>query len=90
MKLRWQLILVSLLTLVLPWAGCQYVEELEMVLRKAEDNSLQARGQLIASRIAERNLSLYGSDQVAGQQSSPAFDLYSLTLEERSRPGRIC
>jgi two-component system sensor histidine kinase ChvG len=84
-KLRWQLILVSLLTLVLPWAGCQYVEELEMVLRKAEDNSLQARGQLIASRIAERNLSLYGSDQVDGQQSSPAFDLYSLTLE--SAPG---
>ncbi|MCW8846624.1 MAG: hypothetical protein OQK99_12380, partial [Gammaproteobacteria bacterium] len=82
MKLRWQLILVSLLTLVLPWAGCQYVEELEAVLRKAEDNSLQARGQLIASRIAERNQSLYGSDQLAGQQSLPAFDVYSLTLAD--------
>jgi len=29
MSLRRQLLLVSLLTLVLPWAGCQFIRETE-------------------------------------------------------------
>ena len=80
MKLRWQLILVSLLTLVLPWAGFQYVAELESVLRQAEENSLHARAELIASRLEERDRSLYGSDAVDAQASHPAHDLYTRRL----------
>ncbi len=80
MKLRWQLILVSLLTLVLPWAGFQYVAELESVLRQAEENSLHARADLIASRLEERDRSLYGSDAVDAQASHPAHDLYTRRL----------
>ena len=81
-KLRWQLILVSLLTLVLPWAGFQYVAELESVLRQAEENSLHARAKLIASRLEERDRSLYGSDAVDAQRSYPAHDLYIRRLAQ--------
>lgn len=80
MKLRWQLILVSLLTLVLPWAGFQYVAELESVLRQAEENSLHDRATLIASRLEERDRSLYGSAAVDDQPSYPAHDLYTRRL----------
>lgn len=80
MKLRWQLILVSLLTLVLPWAGFQYVAELESVLRQAEEDSLHDRATLIASRLEERDRSLYGSEAIDAQPSHPAHDLYTRRL----------
>lgn len=82
MKLRWQLILVSLLTLILPWAGFQYVVELESVLRQAEEDSLRERARLIATRLEERNLSLYGSNAVDAQRSFPAHDLYTHRLPQ--------
>lgn len=40
MTLRRQLMLVSLLLLVLPWAGYQYVQEMERALRDAQGNGL--------------------------------------------------
>lgn len=75
MTLRWQLLLVSLLTLVLPWAGFQYVQELETVLRKSEERALEHQARLLAQRLAERDRPLAGPDRAPGESSFPAHDL---------------
>jgi dedicated sortase system histidine kinase len=80
-SLRWQLILVSLLTLVLPWAGCQYVEELESVLRKSEESSLLTRAAWMAKLLEQQGLPLYGAEGIAGEVSWPASDLYAWQLD---------
>ena len=52
MKLRRQLILVSLLTLSLPWAGCQYIQEMDTALRQGQTIALAASAQAVADRLA--------------------------------------
>jgi dedicated sortase system histidine kinase len=51
MPLRYQLLLLSLLTLLLPWAGCQYAREMEDVLREGQKRALLASANTIASII---------------------------------------
>ncbi len=51
MKLRRQLLLVSLLTLSLPWAGCQYIQEMESALRQGQSAALLASAQAVAARL---------------------------------------
>lgn len=81
MSLRWQLILVSLLTLVLPWAGCQYVEELESVLRTAEESELLTRAQWMARLLEQQNVPLYAAQGMDGEASWPASDLFAWQLD---------
>ena len=52
MKLRRQLVLVSLLTLALPWAGCEYIREMENTLRQGQAAALLATAQAVAARLA--------------------------------------
>ncbi len=52
MRLRRQLILVSLLTLSLPWAGCQYIQEMEAALRHGQILALDATAQAVAQRVS--------------------------------------
>lgn len=57
MRLRYQLLLVSLLILCLPWAGCQYVREMENILRDEKAAALTATAQAIAAHLqGEANL----------------------------------
>ena len=51
MRLRRQLALVSLLTLSLPWAGCQYLREIESSLRQGQMQSLEATAQAVAAYV---------------------------------------
>lgn len=51
MRLRKQLLIVSLVTLVVPWAGCQYVREMDATLRKGQSQALSATGKAIAARL---------------------------------------
>jgi two-component system, OmpR family, sensor histidine kinase ChvG len=53
MNLRRQLLLVSLLTLVLPWAGCQFVRETESALREGQQQMLAGTAQAIADALAQ-------------------------------------
>lgn len=48
MRLRNQLLALSLLTLLLPWSGWKLVQELENYLRQAEENSLLEAAQTLA------------------------------------------
>ena len=53
MNLKRQLLLVSLLTLVLPWAGCQFIRETESALRTGQQQMLAGAARAIADSIAQ-------------------------------------
>lgn len=53
MNLRQQLLLVSLLTLVLPWAGCQFIGETESALRSGQQQMLAGTARAIADSMAQ-------------------------------------
>jgi len=86
MNLRRQLLLVSLLTLVLPWAGCQFIRETESALRAGQQQMLAGTAQAIADSLAQhedefplRHDSSYEvGEQLYGHRidSQPAIDGY--------------
>jgi two-component system, OmpR family, sensor histidine kinase ChvG len=51
-SIRFQLLIVALTTLVLPWAGCQYARELEAALRGSQEQSLLASAGTIANALS--------------------------------------
>ena len=53
MNLRRQLLLVSLLTLVLPWAGCQFIRETETALRGGQQQMLSGTARAIADSLSQ-------------------------------------
>ncbi len=63
MRLRRQLLLLSLLTLILPWAGCQYLQEVDRALRAGQSSALEATAQAVAARLAVESDLLRRSDQ---------------------------
>lgn len=86
MNLRKQLLLVSLLTLILPWAGCQFIRETESALREGQQNMLAGTAQAIADSLSQfpdefprsQADGRYGEDQVYGHPlgSEPLIDGY--------------
>ena len=56
MSLRLQLLGLGLLTLVLPWAGYRYVQELEGALRSGLEQSLLAAAESTAAALREQDL----------------------------------
>jgi len=52
MSLRLRLVLLSLVTLVLPWAGCEYAREMEAVLRKGQEDALLTTARILQSVLA--------------------------------------
>jgi dedicated sortase system histidine kinase len=53
MNLRRQLLLVSLLTLILPWAGCQFIRETESALRAGQQHMLGGTAKAIADSLSQ-------------------------------------
>ena len=51
MGLRAQLLLVSLVVLLLPWGGCQYVQEMEQVLRENHGRAMIEQTALLARMV---------------------------------------
>jgi hypothetical protein len=75
MSIRLKLLLLGLLTLVLPWAGCRYAREMESALREGEQNSLLSVAQTIASSLQGRNDLLYRQPpHVQDPEAPPATD----------------
>lgn len=52
MRLRKQLTILSLLTLSLPWAGCQYIKEMSSTLQQGQAAALSATAQAVSARLA--------------------------------------
>ena len=51
MKLRSQLLLVSLCIVVLPWAGCQYIQEMEQVMLDGQARELEATARAVSAHL---------------------------------------
>ncbi len=75
MNLRRQLLLVSILTLILPWAGCQFIRETESALREGQQQMLAGTARAIADSLSQfpdemlagHGESQLGEDQLYGQ-----------------------
>jgi two-component system sensor histidine kinase ChvG len=86
MNLRRQLLLVSLLTLVLPWAGCQFIRETESALREGQQQMLSGTSFAIADTLSQfpdefpdtLNDGPFGENQMYGHPlaSEPLIDGY--------------
>ena len=86
MNLKRQLLLVSLMTMVLPWAGCEFIRETESALRAGQAQMLAGTARAIAdslkqypeefpvSRVADHQF----GDQLYGHQldTRPEIDGY--------------
>ena len=53
MNLKRQLLLVSLLTLMLPWAGCEFIRETESALRSGQQQMLAGTARALASSMTQ-------------------------------------
>ncbi len=53
MNLRRQLLLVSLLTLMLPWAGCEFIRETEIALRAGQQQMLAGTARAVANSLIQ-------------------------------------
>ena len=72
MNLKRQLLLVSLLTLVLPWAGCQFIRETESALRSGQQQMLAGTARAIAESMAQHEDEFPLVDQ-GGQPASDSL-----------------
>ncbi len=52
MRLRKQLFFISLITLVLPWVGVQYVQEMDSALRRGQQDALLATARAVGARLS--------------------------------------
>ncbi|MGI1679788.1 MAG: hypothetical protein K6L75_13690 [Cellvibrionaceae bacterium] len=57
MTLQKQLLLISLSIFILPWAGCQFVKEMDNTLREGQITSLKAQARAIAITLQNSQLS---------------------------------
>jgi signal transduction histidine kinase len=80
MSLRLKLLLLSLLTLVLPWAGYKYAQEMEKALRQAESESLAAMAKTIAASLQGRDELLYRGPTGEQFPQLERYDLLPLPL----------
>jgi len=85
MNLKRQLLLVSVLTLVLPWAGYQFIHETESALRAGQQQMLAGTARAIAGSLAQhpeefppRTSGQATGDQLYGQplETRPEIDGY--------------
>ena len=53
MNLKRQLLLISLLTLILPWAGCEFIRETESALRSGQQQMLAGTARALANTMAQ-------------------------------------
>lgn len=58
MTLQKQLFFISLSVLILPWAGCQFVKEMDNTLREGQVTSLKAQARAIATTLENSETSL--------------------------------
>jgi dedicated sortase system histidine kinase len=78
MNLKRQLLLVSLLTLVLPWAGCEFIRETESALRQSQQQMLSGTASAVAESLERYPEEFPG---LSGGNETPADQLYGHPLD---------
>ncbi|MBT8086453.1 MAG: hypothetical protein KJO46_00395 [Gammaproteobacteria bacterium] len=76
MSLTRQLLLVSLLTLILPWAGCEFIRETESALRSGQQQMLAGTARALANTLSQ-----YGEDFPLHDDGGSGDQLYLHSLE---------
>jgi dedicated sortase system histidine kinase len=79
-SLRLQLLAVGLLTLVLPWTGFRYVQEMEAALRTGLEQSLLASASTVAAALEEQGATLCTPPQCTAQR--PGVTIYATALAQ--------
>lgn len=81
MNLKRQLLLVSLLALMLPWAGCEFIRETESALRAGQQEMLAGTARALATSMARyaEEFPARVAEAVAGEQ------IFLHTLGKRPR-----
>ena len=80
MSIRLQLLLISLTTLILPWAGCQYAREVQTVLRASQEQALLASAGTIANALSAQPQRLFHSAEASGRFDAQGGDIYAFPL----------
>jgi two-component system, OmpR family, sensor histidine kinase ChvG len=79
-SIRLQLLLMSLTTLILPWAGCQYAREVQTVLRASQEQALLASAGTIANALSAQPQRLFHSAEASGRFDAGGGDIYAFPL----------
>ncbi len=69
MKLRHQLLIISLFALSIPWAGCQYIQEMQRVMLEGNERELVASARALALMLADENRLFSGADELSSNTS---------------------
>jgi two-component system sensor histidine kinase ChvG len=83
MSLRTKLLLLSLLTLILPWAGWQYAQQMETTLRRGQEDALLSTADVLSRVVASEPELLYRVGELKSQFDPAHGDLFAplLTME---------
>ena len=83
MSLRTKLLLLSLLTLILPWAGWQYAQQMETTLRRGQEEALLTTAQVLSRVVASEPELLYRVPDVRREFDPTRGDLFAPLLVTR-------
>jgi len=81
MTLKRQLLLVSLLALLLPWAGCEFIRETESALRGGQQQMLAGTARALANSMA--GYAEEYPDRIVGRLASEQLFLHTLVKPPR-------
>ena len=81
-NLRRQLILVSVLLLSLPWAGCQFIREMEGALRQGQEQGLQATAEAVAAVVGAQQHAIYPDPARISAPLDARPPIYALPSEQ--------
>jgi two-component system, OmpR family, sensor histidine kinase ChvG len=80
MSLRTKLLLLSLLTLILPWAGWQYAQQMETTLRTGQEEALLTTAEVLGRVVASEPELLYRVAELRREFDAERGDLFAPLL----------
>jgi dedicated sortase system histidine kinase len=80
MSLRAKLLLVSLLTLILPWAGWRYAQQMETTLRQGQEAALLTTADVLGRVVASEPELLYRVRELSNDFDPARGDLFAPLL----------
>ena len=83
MKLRSQLIFISLFTLALPWAGCEYIREMENTLRQGQAQGLLTTTKTIAHVLSYEDSDVFQHEILSDPSSHADNNIYTFKLDSK-------
>lgn len=83
MSLRTKLLLLSLLTLILPWAGWRYAQQMETTLRRGQEEALLTTAEVLSRVVASEPELLYRVADLRREFDTARGDLFAPLLPSR-------